>query len=223
MSPLQGYISTALTNADARARLAIDATVSAIRAAAGDALDVYFPGDFTDPVRDAHVSPEDVFRIDRERVKGADVIFLLAHTPSIGVGQELTMALESLTPIVLIAPRGTRVSRMALGVPTDLIDVRYDGDEDLRAQLRAVIAALRPRLEERRTALAALDANVTGAKIRAQREQRQLTRAELASRIGLTEVGVAHLEEASDRQGDPSLTQLRRIAAVLGVRAADLV
>jgi len=223
VTALNGYISTALTNADADARKAIDDTVAAIREATDGELAVYFPGDFTDPVRDAHVSAEEVFRIDRERVKGADVIFLLAHTPSIGVGQELTMALESLIPVVLIAPRGTRVSRMALGVPADLVQVRYDDHADLRDQLRAALATLRPRLQARREAFAALDANVAGAKIRALREQRRLTREELAQRIGMTEAGVAHLEEASDRQADPSLTQLRQIAAVLEVRAADLV
>ena len=133
------------------------------------------------------------------------------------------MALESLTPVVLIAPRGTRVSRMALGVPADLVQVYYEDQADLRDQVRAALATLRPRLEARREALAPLDANVAGAKMRALREQRGLSRGELAQRIGMTEVGVAHLEQASDRQADPSLTQLRQIAAVLGVRAADLV
>jgi DNA-binding XRE family transcriptional regulator len=227
MTPrLTAYVSTALTGVDDATRETIAAAVGVVNgvcAAPGVGIDVYFPGDHTDPVRDAHVEPEDVFRIDRDRVKSADVIIVLFEAPSVGVGQELNMALASLLPIVFLMPDAVRVSRMARGVPAEITEVGYADHTELREGLRAALVALRPRLEERKRSLAALDANVSGARVRALREQRRLSRADLAAATGLNARGVALLEESPDRCSDPSLTQLRRLAAALGVRAADLV
>jgi DNA-binding XRE family transcriptional regulator len=223
---LTAYVSTALTGVAVEMRRAIDAAVEVVKEVCGEpaiGIEVYFPGDHTDPVRDAHVSPEDVFRIDRDRVKGADVLITLAHLPSIGIGQELNMALESLVPVVFLIPEGTRMSRMARGAPSVKAEVVYRDAESMRAGLREALLALRPRLESRKYAFSAFDANVTGAKVRDHRLRRQLSREELAEATGMSPQGVALLEDSPDRHSDPSLTQLRRLAAALGVGVADLV
>jgi hypothetical protein len=121
VKPLSAYISTPLTGLADGTRRAIDETVAVVKAVCagpGVGIEPYFPGDHTDPLRDAYVSPEEVFRRDRERIKSSDVMLLVANTPSTGVGQELNMALESLLPVVFLAPAGTQVSRMARGVPS---------------------------------------------------------------------------------------------------------
>jgi len=220
------YLSTALTGVAAEARAGIDATVAVVRAVCATPivdLDVYFPGDHTDPLRDAHVSPEEVFRIDRDRVKSADVLLAFGHVPSVGVGQELNMALASALPVVFLVPDGVRVSRMALGAPCRSIEIPYATDDELRTRLHEALVALRPALDERRERTHALDANVTGARIRTAREARGLTQHELADAAGLTAQAIALLEDAPDRLSDPSLTQLRLLAAALGVPVAELI
>ena len=223
---LSAYISTPLTGLDERTRRSIAATVDVVKAVCGDpelALEAYFPGDHTDPIRDADVSPADVFRLDRERIKSSDVMLLVGQTPSTGVGQELNMALESLLPVVFLAPAGTPISRMARGVPSFTVELEYASNAQLRERLGRALQELRPRLQARRAALRELDANVTGAKIRAQRRRRGISRAQLAAATGLTIGGIELLEQSPDRESDPSLTQLRRVAAVLGVSVGDLV
>lgn len=226
MTRLTAYLSTALTGVAPDARAGIDATVAVVRevcASPAVDLDVYFPGDHTDPLRDAHVTPEEVFRIDRNRVKSADVLLAFGHVPSVGVGQELNMALASALPVVFLVPDGVRVSRMALGAPYRSVQVPYATEDELRARLHDTLAALRPGLEARRTRTAPLDANVTGAKVRAAREHRGLTREQLADATGLTAAALALLEDSPDRLADPSLTQLRLLAAALGVQTAELL
>lgn len=226
MTRLTAYLSTALTGVSGDARAGIDATVAVVRevcATPSVDLDVYFPGDHTDPLRDAHVSPEEVFRIDRDRVKSADVLLAFGHVPSVGVGQELNMALASALPVVFLVPDGVRVSRMALGAPYRSTQVPYATDDELRTRLHDTLAALRPELVARRERTAALNANVAGTRVRETRERRGLTREELAARAGLTPAALTLLEDSPDRLSDPSLTQLRLLASALGVPVAELL
>jgi DNA-binding XRE family transcriptional regulator len=215
-----------LTGLDEETRQSIDATVATVKAACSDpviAIDVYFPGDHSDPVKHQGLAPGDVFALDRRRVKEADILVVLAHAPSTGVGQEVNMAFESLLPIVLLVPVGAVVSRMLRGVASYKVEISYRSEEGLRHELGRVLVDLRPRLETRRRAFARLDANVVGANVRAHRHRRQLTREHVADATGMTVAALTSLEESPDRQSDPSLTQLRRLADVLGTAVADLV
>ncbi len=223
---LQAYVSCALTGIPDRTRHEIDATVSVVRQACASSrvsFDIYVPGDHTDPKRDSHVSSEDVFDVDRKRVKEADVLLLLGHAPSIGVGQELNMAFESLLPVVFLVPAGRSLSRMARGVPLVSVEVPYGDDDELRWRLIEALAGLRPRLVARRSAVANLERVVVGARLKERRRQRGLSREQVAEATGLTVRGVALLEDATDRRADPSLTQLRTLAALLGTTAGELV
>lgn len=221
---LHAYFSTALTGVDEQLRQTIDDTVSVVREACGRAeVELYFPGDHTDPVRDAHVPAADVYRIDRERVKSADVMFAFVGAPSFGVGQELTMAYESLIPTVLLVPSGARVSRMVLGVPLELEQLVYGDLAELRDTIDPVLARLLKRARARRASGAELERHDVGNAIRRQREKVGLSHADLGAAVGLTPEGLADLESSTDRQADVSLTQLRLIAAALGVSASSLM
>lgn len=223
---LEAYVSVALTGVDAQRRADVDKSVTAIREVCGQPdvdISMYFPGDHTDPVRDADVSPEEVFRVDRARVKAADVLLVLAGVPSFGVGQELIMALESLLPIVVLVPEGVRLSRMVRGMPSRTVEIQYGDPEEMQAKLHHELRRLRSHLAARRQALTALEAHDFGSKLRSRREEAGLTREELANVVGMTIGGLALLEDSTDRQADPSLTQLRRLAAALGSEACDLI
>jgi DNA-binding XRE family transcriptional regulator len=221
---LNAYFSTALTDVAPPARRVSDETVAVVRDVGGQfGIDLYFPADHTDPIRDAHVTAEEVYRIDRERVKGSDLVFVLAGTPSLGVGQELMMAHASLIPTVLLIPAGTRVSRMALGVPLRMDQVVYDSLPGLRSALDRLLRERLPRIAARRAGTAELDRHHVGEAIRLAREQAGMSQEQLAATIGMTPIGMAALEASTDRQSDPSLTQLRRIAAELGVSVRELV
>ncbi len=222
--PLNAYFSTALTGVALTVRRTIDETVAVVRdVSEGFGIGLYFPGDHTDPVRDAGVSAEEVYRIDRERVKAADLMFVLAGTPSLGVGQEVMMAYESLIPTVVLIPKGTRVSRMTLGVPLRLDKVVYETLPNLRSALDLLMHDLLSRVLARRARIDELDRHHVGARIRLCRERVGMSQESLGAAIGMTPAGVASLETSTDRQADPSLTQLRRIAAELGVGADRLV
>lgn len=222
---LNAYFSAALTGVAPHIRRDLDETVVLVRELTErHGITLYFPGDHTDPVRDAEVPAEKVYALDREQVKAADLLFILAGTPSLGVGQELTMAHESLIPTVLLIPEGARVSRMTLGLPLQIEKVAYRGMADLLEILHQLMRhVLLPRIHARRASDGDLDGHCVGARIRRYRERAGMSHERLGAAVGITAAGVASLEAATDRQADPSLTQLRRIASELGVSANSLI
>ncbi len=166
-----------------------------------------------------------MFRVDRERVLGSDLLIYLCHFPSTGAGQELDFAFNGLVPILLVAHRDCRVSRMVRGIPCFKREVLYDEPEDLRAELRAVLADLRPTLQARRSARELDGTIVGGERVRALREARGWTREALAGRVvpPLAIEALQLIEDAPDHLSNPSLTQLRQVAAALETSVADLV
>lgn len=225
-APLLAYVSTPLTAVDPLLRKEVAEVVALVKEVCARpelGLATYYPGDFTDPIEHPDVTPADVYRTDRAGVKGADALVVLAHVPSLGVGQELAIAFESTIPIVLVAPAGTRVSRMALGQPSAQVVIAYADAGELADELAGALRALRPGMERRRRELAALDEPAFGRRLRAHRERAGMSRDELAEAVGLTAEGVALLEDSPDRVADPSLTQLHRLASALAVAPGDLI
>ena len=222
--PLSAYLASALTglsNVEKSLIVHLSDIVSIVCRAVE--IDLYEPRKKTDPVHNADVTDTDVFRTDRERVVSSDVLIHLCHFPSTGSGEELSFAYDALVPIILIAPGHHRVSRMITGIPSVKIEIRYQEPEDLRAMLEDRLWEIRPLLEQRRLTMDEFSENIVGEKIKDLRLEVNLSKEDLAARVGLTPEGLATIEDNVDTVGNPSLTTLRLIATALKTTVAELV
>src|SRR5882672_137583 len=222
--PLSAYLACALTGLNEEQRqlvFQLSDTVSVICSEFD--IDVYEPRKKTDPVHHAGVLDADVFRTDRERVLGSDLLIHLCHFPSTGSGQELDFAFTALLPILLVRHADRRTSRMITGIPSLKVELSYREPDELRAELRARLSEIRPLLEERKLAVAQYASNIVGERVQQLRTEQKITREELARATGFDLAGIEQIEENDDRTSNPSLLQLRMIAAALNTTAAELI
>lgn len=78
----------------------------------------YLPFQHTDPVRDADVSPQTVFAVDKQLTVGADVDIFYLPGPgqgSFGVGSELVFAANAKKPMVVLMREGTVLDNFERG------------------------------------------------------------------------------------------------------------
>ena len=223
--PLSAYLACALTGVDADQRsLVFQISDSLSQICKKHGIDLYEPRKSTDPVHHPDVEDSEVFRKDRERVLGSDLLVFLGHFPSTGAGQELDFAYSAMLPIVIISRSNDRVSRMVTGIPTLSIQIRYDDPEELRDRFDACLDTIKPIIEERKLAFSQHKQNIVGQRIRTLREQLGLTRKDVVVAMDtLSGPDLKRLEESTDDLSNPSLVQLRRIAVVLKTTVADLV
>ena len=223
---LDAYLASALTGLNEAERQHIS-SVSKIVASVckGLQIDLYEPGKSTDPVKNPEVPAEDVFKIDKEHVLKSDLLVHIADFASTGAGEELDFALAALIPIVLVAHGDTKVSRMVTGIPALKLIITYNSLDELRDELRDRLSDIRPILEQRKLAFSKFDKNMVGNKVRITREESGLTKEDLASHSGnlLTVERIREIEGSHDNISNPSLLELRTIAAVLKTTIADLV
>lgn len=84
--------------------------------------------------------PQQVYRRDTEGVRAADILVADVSRPSHGVGMEIMLALVLNKPIIAVAPRRTRLSRMLLGAP-NMTWVRYSDIRSLEEGIKRAISA----------------------------------------------------------------------------------
>jgi len=93
--------------------------------------------------RGERASTLDVFRRDKEGVESSDAIVADVSAPSTGVGMEVMAAHYRGKRIVVVALRGSLVSRMLTHLePKEVVE--FEGNEDLYLNLRRVLET-RPR------------------------------------------------------------------------------
>lgn len=112
-------------------------------------MDLYEPRKRTDPVEHPAVTAEEVFGLNRTTLLASDALVHLAHIPSTGSGLDLAFAWNAEIPIVLIAPYSAKSSRMLVGMPTELLVLRFKDVDELRAQFAEVIRELGAKAESR--------------------------------------------------------------------------
>lgn len=223
--PLDAYLACALTGLNSEQReLMFHLSDIVAMVCKEQNIDLYEPRKKTDPVYHPDVSDTEVFRTDRERVLAADLLIHLCHYPSTGAGEELEFANAALVPIILISHSENRVSKMITGIPGFKLKIDYTEPEELRAEMARRLAEIRPILEERKLAFSKYEINLVGDRIRSRREELSLTREEVAKSVPLlTRDVLRQIEESPDHISNPTLLQLRQIAAVLKTTVADLV
>ena len=223
---LNAYLASGLTGlSDAERAHLVRVSEVIEKVCRGLQIELFEPRLATDPIDHPDVSAAKVFASDRERVLRSDLVIHVADYPSTGSGEELDFALGALVPIILIARGDARVSRMVTGIPALKLDITYSDVDDLRDELRERLTEIRPILEERKLVFSQFDKNLVGSKIKISREDLYLTREEVAKHSGdiLTAERIRDIEGNSDKVSNPSLLELRTLAAVLKTTVADLV
>ncbi len=223
---LDAYLASALTSLTREQRDDFEALSQVAESVCeGLEIELYQPRTATDPIANPDVSPEDVFKRDRERVLSSDLVIHVADYASTGAGQELNFALEALIPMIIIARGDTQVSRMVSGIPAVKLTITYHDLEELRGELRERLVEIRPIMEERKLAFSDFKKNIVGNKVRILREESGLTREDVAfhSKDLLTVEKIRQLEGNIDRVSNPTLLELRTLATVLKTTVADLV
>ena len=99
----------------------------------------YIPHHFTDPVKNPHVTPNDVYDLDMEEVMNSALITAEVTNPSLGVGAELERAAASNIPIILLHEKNARVSRLIRGIPTIRKIIEYSSEEEALKSLAEII------------------------------------------------------------------------------------
>ena len=224
--PLNAYLATALTGLTEGQRELMFAVSKLVVSVCRELdIEVYEPRTATDPVQHPDVSPEEVFKTDRDNVLRSDLVIHIADYPSTGAGAELDFALAALIPIIVISHGDTRVSRMVTGIPALKLIFTYSDLAELELELRERLTEIRPILEERKLSFSEYDMNIVGNKVRVTREELGLTRDDVASHSSglVTPERLGQIEENKDRLSNPSLLELRALAAILKTTVADFV
>ena len=226
-APLQlnAYLATALTGLEESARKSLFGVSDIVGSVCSELdIDLYQPRQHTDPVSHPDVSAEDVHGLDRERVLNSDLLIHIADHPSTGAGEELDFASNALVPVILISHGESRVSRMVTGIPAFKLIVEYTDVRELQEELRRLLMEIRPILEERKLVFAEFDQNIVGNKVRILRQDLLLTREDIvsASNSLMTTSRLKQIEESTDKTSNPSLLEMRTLAALLKTTVADL-
>ena len=126
-----GYLATPLTAvvADITKEKCLTSVVQKLRDVASvftePRFNLYWPGDFTHPVKHKQIPASQVYITDRSRASAFDFIVLFCAEPSYGVGQENEISTQAGLPAIRLVPTG--MSRMMHGSFIRSTDVVYSG------------------------------------------------------------------------------------------------
>src|SRR5438270_10837476 len=131
----EAYISGALTALEDAPRTKLFYELLA-EIAEASGLRAYLPHRVTDAVAAAHLDPRSVYEIDRAHVTSAVVLIAYAGIPSFGGGIEVELAREHSVPVIVVAERERPISRLLLGNPALVADVKFADLDRWRPPLR---------------------------------------------------------------------------------------
>ena len=208
---IQAYLSSALTirsELEKKYTLGLNLDVKSwIEGMSDDRcrFTVYLPQLASMPGLSQHLSPQEVYILDRWRVSESDVVIANLDLPAVGIGQEVMVANSLGIPIIPFHHDRVTVTRIVRGIPSIFL---LPGEEELR---KGVIVyslddpdSLRPLLETRVRALyehvaqaRKQDASTEGrqsfsSQLRAYMEQKSMDVHEVSHK---TKLSVAFIEE----------------------------
>lgn len=229
---LLGYMATPLTGVakDPKAETELHRVVTQIKQVAKEfrepEIDLYWPGDYTHPVKNPNFTPQQVYLMDRSRASTSDFIVLFCVEPSYGVGQENEIATQAGLPAIRLMPTG--ISRMMSGSFINAIDVPYSGS--LNDQVLLDLLAVKSAFDSVRKAHYRLhplyknmDGNALGPRLKKLIDDRSGDYRQFASDVGIS---ITYLHTLMDEQfaiSNPSIRLLRRMAVRLGATVGYLI
>jgi Zn-dependent peptidase ImmA (M78 family)/transcriptional regulator with XRE-family HTH domain len=229
-----GYLATPLTGlaGDDNGNSHLTVTIARIKEIAGDAefedppFDLYWPGDYTHPVRNSDLSPEAVYITDRTRASTNDFVVMLCAAPSYGVGQENEIATQVGKPIIRLVPE--KLSRMMSGSFARVYEVKFSGSlakgihfnaDDLKAALRQV----RITYYRHRALYHQLVPSEFGVRLKHLVDERIAHNTQFAEDIGISMPYLMALFGEPLEVSNPGAQLLRRMAARLDVSVGHLL
>jgi transcriptional regulator with XRE-family HTH domain len=231
---ISGYLATPLTGVvqDGKAEAELVDVVARVRRAAAapefvkPQFDIYWPGDYTHPVRNANFSPSQVYRTDRSRASTFDFIILFCAEPSYGVGQENEIATQAGVPAVRILAPG--VSRMMSGAFIEAIDLHYSGTlhTHIRFSLEELSEALRKvrfTYFRHRALYKGMNGDRFGPRLKKLVDERVGDYKQFAHDLGVDLSYLHALMEEPFAVSNPSVRLLKRMAALLQEHVAYLI
>ena len=129
----QAYICGPLTDLPFENQANIKAFYSRLADVCGDVMHVraFAPHEHYDPIKFAHYTPEEVDAAEREQVCSKTSILIAVYVaPSWGSGIEVEMARQSGVPVVILCPKGKKVSRLLRGNRAVVEVVEYDSENE---------------------------------------------------------------------------------------------
>lgn len=102
----------------------------------------YIPHLVSDPILNPDLSSRNVYDLDHRNVVAADLVIAYVGVPSLGVGQEIEIARQNKIPIILIYEENKKVSRMARGNPSVILELSGPNFKALLAKLSLALPNL---------------------------------------------------------------------------------
>lgn len=137
------YVSGALTVATPERRDELRARYELIgRICREEGLAAYIPHLVSDPVRQAHWTPDQIDDLDRYAVMRSRLVIAYVDDPAHGCGIEVEMAVHAYLPVWLVCRKSLlearAVSRLIRGSPAHRNQplIAFDNEEDMERQLR---------------------------------------------------------------------------------------
>jgi transcriptional regulator with XRE-family HTH domain len=229
-----GYLATPLTAVvkDERSDAELRRVVSKIKeiASSDEFADppfvLYWPGDYTHPLKNPEFLPRRVYLTDRSRASTHDFIVIFCGSPSYGVGQENEIATQVGIPAIRLVPES--ISRMMLGSFIRTIDIQFSGSLNTRVQFndddfRQALRDIRQTYFRHRALFKSLNGSGFGERLRKLIDARSGDYERFANDIG---VGLPYVHALMDEHpsvSNPSLRLLKKMAAILGEGVAYLI
>jgi deoxycytidylate deaminase len=99
----------------------------------------HVPHLYTDPVKNADVSPEEVYKIDSDKLADADLMICYVGEPSLGVGMEIEMGNRHKTLAILVYEEDQKVARLATGSPNIIEQITFADLEDALEKIKQAL------------------------------------------------------------------------------------
>jgi transcriptional regulator with XRE-family HTH domain len=231
---ISGYLATPLTGivGDPRKEAVLLDVVNKIREIVKapefrePPFELYWPGDHSHPDKNAELSAEAVYLMDRSRAATKDFVIMVCADPSYGVGQENEIATQAGVPVIRLVP--PRLSRMMTGSFADAKDVPYEGS--LATGLRFNVELLKEHLRDvrvthfhRRTLYKNLNGNAFGKRLERLINERTKGAAFFAYDLGVNVSYVLSLIREPLAVSNPSTMLLKRMARRLDTKLSYLL
>jgi transcriptional regulator with XRE-family HTH domain len=187
---------------------------------------LYWPGDFTHPIRNPDFRPNQVYLTDRSRASTFDFIVLFCAAPSYGVGQENEIATQAGLPAIRLIPNG--ISRMMSGSFLCAVDVGYSGslEDGVTFNDQTFVEALqrvRKMYFRHRALFVGMNGNGFGERLRRAVDDRIGDHLSFAADLGINLLYLDSLMKEPFAVSNPSARLLRRMSIRLGVSVGYLL
>ncbi|GFO82608.1 MAG: hypothetical protein A49_22350 [Methyloceanibacter sp.] len=212
------YLATPLTNCSPEETCANEDIRNAVKRILCPRFEVYDPAEHTPP--GTKHDAEDVYLLDHNRTRTADLVFFHVTQPSLGVAIESQIAAEATIPRVIAWRRGAQVSRMFRGVFNHTIaEIEYDDLDDfvekLQAALPTIVEATVASAHRRNPLVARIASAKLGREIFKGRIVLGKTIDELAAATDIRTRMLMQIERSMELSACLSLIQLMRITQEL--------